>query len=302
MNIQQTQTKEPSLYLIDGHSAVYKYHFAYAKNPLRTTAGVDVSAIYGLSKLIATLLINYPVTHMAVIFDPPYRTWRKDFYPEYKANRKHPDDITAQFEMAYHLVKTWGIYTNAFRPLEADDVIGILAKQAEAKGMSVRIASKDKDFAQLVTEKIQLIDLGKSVGQDAATIIDREGVKTHWGVYPEQIVDYLSLVGDTTDNVPGVKGIGEKGAADLLQSHGTIEGIYEALPTLPKGQKARKASLEASKDILERNRKLITLATHYGLPVTVEDLKIKAIHNNALFELLDSLEFHSILRMFATDK
>lgn len=287
-------TEVPTLYLIDGHSVIYRYHLAFKDNPLKTTDGVIVNGVFGMAKIIATLRINYPMTHLAVIFDPPYRTWRKDYYPEYKANRTHVDDISPQLEMAYSLIKTWGIYTNAFRPLEADDVIGILAKQAAEQGLQVRIASKDKDFAQLVTDKIKLIDLGQSVGKDEATIIDREGVKHKWGVYPKQIVDYLSLLGDTSDNVPGVSGVGKKGAADLLTAHGTIEGIYQALATFPKG---RKASLEAAKDILLRNRKLITLATQYEIPVTIDDLKVGPLHTATLFELLERFEFFSVIKI-----
>lgn len=287
---------DQTLFLIDGHSVLYRYHFAFKSDPLRTSDGKDVSAVFGMAKTIATLRKNYPMTHIAVIFDPPYRTWRKDFFPEYKANRVKSDDITPQIEMAYHMVKTWKIYTNAFKPLEADDVIGILAKQAEAKGMNVFIASKDKDFAQLVSDKVKLIDLGKHVGKDAATIYDREGVKGHWGVYPEQIVDYLSLLGDDADNVPGVEGCGKKGSADMLNKYGNIGGIYEAIETFPKG---RKAALIEAKQYMARNRKLINLALEYAIPVSVDDLICEPIINGDLVELLEQLEFYSILKILA---
>jgi DNA polymerase-1 len=289
-------TKEESLYLIDGHAVLYRFHYAFKDKPLRTTAGVETSAVYGMAKLLATLIKNYPVTHLAVIFDPPHKTWRKEFYPEYKATRTKADDITQQIEMAYHLIKTWGVYTNAFTHLEADDAIGILARQAEAAGMQVYIVSRDKDFAQLVSDKISLLDLGQSIGQDAATIIDRQAVKAKWGVFPEQMVDYLSLLGDASDNVPGVAGVGKKGAADLLSKHGTIEEVYRMLTTLPKG---KKAALEASVEVLKRNRKLITLAMDYSLPVTLEDLKFKNKQNSGLFELLESLELFSIIKILA---
>lgn len=295
---QTTQEIPPTLYLIDGHAVVYRFHFAFKDNPLRTSAGLETSAAFGMAKLIATLIKNYPMTHMGVIWDPPCRTWRKEFFPEYKANRKHEDDISPQIAMAYSLVNTWGIYTNAFKPLEADDAIGILAKRAEAAGMRVRIVTKDKDYAQLVSPSIQLIDLGKSIGEDAATIIDREGVHTKFGVFPEQIVDYLSLMGDTSDNVPGVARVGKTTAAKLLTDYGSIEGIYENVTkTTPALQKA----LIEAKPYMDRNRTLVRLALNYQLPVELDQLKFTHVRNSALYELLESLELFSIIKILASE-
>jgi len=285
-----------TLYLVDGHAVMYRYHFAFKENPMRTSSGQITSAPYGMAKLLAVLLKNYPITHMAVIFDPPYDTWRKEFYPDYKANRVDKDDISAQIELTYGMVNTWGIYTGAFRPLEADDVIGILAKKAAAAGWDVRIVTKDKDFMQLVDDKVKLLDLGKTIGQDMATIIDREAVFAKFGVWPEQIIDYLSILGDTIDNVPGVEGIGPGWAAKLLAEHKTLEGIWENLDTLPK---AKKAACKDAWPIMERNRKLIRLAFEYGVPIELDELKIPAAHNTKLFEVLEQLEFYSIIKTLA---
>jgi DNA polymerase-1 len=281
------------LYLVDGHAVMYRFHFAFKENPMRTSSGAITSAAFGMAKLLAVLMKNYPMTHLAVIFDPPYRTWRKDFYPDYKANRTDKDDISAQIEMTYALVNTWGIYTGAWRPLEADDVIGILAKRAAAQGWDVRIATKDKDFMQLVDDRIKLIDLGKAIGQDEATVIDREAVHTKFGVYPEQIIDYLSLVGDTSDNVPGIDGIGPGWAAKLLTEHGNLEGLWANLDKLPK---AKKAACDGKWETMERNRKLIRLAFEYGLDVPLEALVKPPLHNVQLFEMLEQLEFFSIIK------
>jgi DNA polymerase-1 len=280
------------LYLLDGHSIVYRYHHAFAKNPLITSKGVNTSATWGMAKIVTTLLLHYPVTHIGVIFDPPYRTWRKDFYPEYKANRKHADDITPQLEMSYHLLKTWGIYTAAFRPLEADDVIGILAKKSETKG-KVTIVSKDKDLAQLVNESTTMLDLGKSVGNDEATILDRQGIYNKFGVYPEQIVDYLTILGDTSDNVPGITGVGKKGAINLLSEYGSLDNIYNNLIKLTKTK--RKKFEDAQKHI-ERDRTLITLATNCNINVDIDQLKKPPVHSTDLFELLEELECYSIIK------
>jgi len=285
-----------TLYLVDGHAVLYRYHFAFKENPMRTSGGVITSAVYGMAKLLATLIKNYPMTHLAVIFDPPYRTWRKDFYPNYKANRQDKDDISDQIEQAYALVNTWGIYTGAFKPLEADDVIGILAKRAAAAGWDVRIATKDKDYMQLVDERVKLLDLGKVIGKDEVTIIDREAVKTKFGIYPEQVVDYLSMVGDTSDNVPGLNGVGPKWASDLLNQHQTIDGIYEHLKDLPK---AKRLAFEAGRDDMVRNKKLIRLAFEYGVPIELDELKKPADHNAQLFTLMEQLELYSIIKVLA---
>lgn len=296
--LQPPSDTPQTLYLVDGHAVVYRFHYAFKDSPLRTSTGLETSATFGVAKLLATLIKNYPMTHLAVIWDPPYKTWRKEYYPDYKANRKHEDDITPQLSMAYSLVNTWGIYTNAFKPLEADDAIGILAKRAEAAGMRVRIVTRDKDYAQLVSSSIQLIDLGKSIGEDAATIIDREGVKAKYGVYPEQVIDYLSLMGDATDNVPGVSHVGKGTSAKLLSKYGTIEGIYdhinEATPALKK-------ALIESKSFMERNRKLVRLALEYQLPVELDQLRFTMVRNSALFEMLESLELFSIIKILASE-
>ena len=282
-----------TLYLVDGHAVMYRYHFAFKENPMRTASGQITSAPFGMAKLLAVLIKNYSMTHLAVIFDPPYRTWRKDFYPEYKANREEKDDISTQIELTYGLVNAWGIYTGAFRPLEADDVIGILARRAAADDWDVRIVTKDKDYMQLVDDRIKLIDLGKTVGQDAVTIIDRQAVFDKFGVWPEQIVDYLSLVGDTSDNVPGITGIGPGWAAKLLAEHRDLEGLWKNLETLPK---AKREACAGAWPTMERNRRLIRLAFEYGIPIELSELKAPPPHNKALFEALEQLELYSVIK------
>lgn len=287
-----------TLYLIDGHAVVYRYYYAFERDPLITSRGLNTGATWGMAKIVTTLLMNYPVTHIGVIFDPPYKTWRKDFYPQYKANREHADDMTPQLDMTYHMLKTWGIFTAAYKPLEADDVLGILARRASEAGYDVVIVTKDKDMAQLVNGSVKLLDLGKAVGKDKATFIDREDVKQRYGVYPEQIPDYLALMGDASDNVPGVKGIGKKAAPELLAEYGTIKGIYENLDKLTK---SKKANFEAAVETIKRDRKLVTLSTQYEIPVDLDKLARPPLHNTNLFELFEGeLEFHSIIKELST--
>jgi len=286
-----------TLYLIDGHAVVYRYYYAFERDPLITSRGVNTGATWGMANMVATILTNYPLSHIGVIFDPPYRTWRKEFYPEYKANRVHADDLTPQLEMTYHMLKTWGIYTAAFRPLEADDVLGILSKKAADAGFEVVIVTKDKDMAQLVGGPVRMLDLGKAIGKDKATFIDREAVKARYGVFPEQIVDYLTLMGDTSDNIPGVKGVGEKGAVDLLTKYGTIERIYENIEELT-GKK--KENFKNAIETIKRDKKLVTLATQYEINTTLDMLRRPPLHNVDLFQLFEEeLEFHSIVKKLA---
>lgn len=286
-----------SLYLLDGHAIIYRYYYAFKEDPLKTTTGIDTGAVWGMAKIVLTLLKNYPLTHIAVIFDPPYRTWRKDFYPQYKANRGDRDDISPQLDMAFHLLKTWGIYTGAFRPLEADDVIGILALQSLSANWDTVIVTKDKDFAQLVCPSIRLLDLGKAVGKDEAHYVDEAGVQGHWGVLPGQIVDYLTLMGDASDNIPGVEGIGKKGAQELITKYGSIEGIYANLDKLTK---SKRECFERAKATIGRDHTLVKLATHYQVPIMLSELIKPPLHNLALFELFEKWEFYSLIKELST--
>jgi len=289
------------LYLLDGHAIIYKYFHGFIDNPLITSKGLNTSATWGMAKIVTTILKNYPVTHIAVIFDPPYKNWRKQYYSEYKANREHKDDVSPQLDMAYHMLKTWGIFTAAYKPLEADDVIGILAKKGYEAGYDVVIVSKDKDMAQMVKDgqngSIRLLDLGKTVGKDTATFIDSEGVKEKFGVYPDKIPEFLAIQGDKSDNVPGVPGIGPKIAAKYLSEYGSIGNIYQNLDKLTK---SKKSNFESARETIKRDLKLVTLALKYQIPVTLDQLKKPATVNGALLDLLEEeYEFYSIIKELA---
>ena len=293
-------TTRKTLFLVDGHAVIYRGFFGFKNNPMITSKGVNTGATYSMAKLLTTLLKNYSVTHLGVIFDPPYRTWRKDYYPEYKANREHEDDVTPQLEMSYSLIKTWGIFTGAYRPLEADDVLGILTKKAVAEGFNVVIATKDKDLMQLINDKdhVSMLDLGKTIGKDTASFIDEQGVINRFNVRADQIVDYLTLVGDVADNVPGVKGCGKKGAADLLKKYDTLEEIFKHTDEMTP---AKKANFENATETIKRDKHLITLAFNYGVPIELDDMKVPPIHNFKLFEQLEELEFNSIIKQLSED-
>lgn len=280
------------LFLIDGHACCYKYYYGYFKNPLYTSYGENVSVAYGVAKLISVLFQGFDMSHIAVIFDPPTGSWRKKIYSKYKATRKSPDDISQHIARTFEMVQTWGIYTNAFEYLEADDVIAATTKKAEASGFEVVIVTKDKDYAQLVSDKTKLLDLGKTIGKDACTFIDSYGVVERWGVHPDQILDYLAIVGDTADNIKGVKGIGEGTAKKLFAKYGSAEDIYSNLDSLTKSQKKK---FEESRKDYELARTLVKLKDDVELPFGMGDLKKPNNINPELLSLLQQLEFNSII-------
>lgn len=283
-----------NLYLIDGHAVAYKYYFAYQKDPLVNSRNDIMSSMFGLAKLLTTLFKYFPVTHIGVIFDSPYRTWRKELYPEYKANRKKVDDIKYLLEKCYIMCSTWGIYTSAFKGLEADDVIGILAKQAEKEGFNTYIVTKDKDYCQIISESVKLFDLGETINKDQTLIIDRpECLKRH-GVEPYQIPEYLALMGDTSDNIPGVEGVGKKAACTLLQKYANIEGIYNNINDLtPK----MKINFEVAKETIKRDLMLTTFK-YIDLGINLNELKVPSpIASEPILRLLEEeFEFHSIVK------
>jgi len=283
-----------NLYLIDGHAVVYSYYYAFQNNPLTNSKGDNTSSMFGMAKILTTLFKHYEMSHIGVIFDSPYKTWRKELYPEYKATRKYVDDIKPLIEKTYLMCKTWGIYSEAFKGLEADDIIGFIAKKAEADGFKVFIVTKDKDYCQLVSDNILLVDLGSKIGKEESTIIDRNAVKEKHGVYPEQIPDYLALIGDSSDNISGVPSIGKKTAAELISKYGSVKGILGSLQDM--NEKKRKLFGEHSLT-LERDLILTKFKTDIVLPINWDEFQKPQNHNIKLLELLENeFEFYSILK------
>lgn len=286
------QGERGNLFLIDGHAVVYKYYYAYLKGPLINSKGEDTGAFYGLGQMLTKLLKYYPLTHIAVIFDSPTGYFRKDMYPAYKANRKSPDDVKPKIARAYEMCQNWGIYSSAFEKLEADDVIGAMATKASKEGFKTVIVTKDKDYAQLVNENTTLLDLGQRIGKDEAHYIDVAGIKEKFGVRPEQIVDYLALIGDTSDNVPGVSKVGAKTAVTLLEKYGTIDGIYENIDSLTAAQKK---NFNNAKDTVGLWKTLVKMHTEVQLPMTWDDLKKPEGLPDRLHAFLSQVEFFSII-------
>ncbi|MGH8494453.1 MAG: DNA polymerase I [Moraxellaceae bacterium] len=269
--------------LVDGSS--YLYRAFHALPPLATRSGQPTGAVKGVVNMLQKLIKTYGPTHIAVVFDAPGGTFRDDIYPEYKANRPPmPDDLRSQIEPLYAVIRAMGLPMLCEKGVEADDVIGTLARQVAAQGQSVLISTGDKDIAQLVNERITLINTMTD------TLMDREGVIAKFGVPPECIIDYLALVGDSVDNIPGVPGVGPKTAAKWLQEFGSLDALLEKADTI-KGKAGE--NLRASLDVLKLARELATIKCDVELPISFADLHPAAPDSAALLQLTQELEFRT---------
>lgn len=274
------------LILIDGSS--YFYRAFHALPPLKNSKGHPTGAIYGVVSMIKKLLKTYQPTHLVVVFDAKGKTFRDDWYPAYKANRAPiPDDLSVQFEPLQTFLAAMGLPLLIIPGVEADDVIGTLALQASQAGMPVLISTGDKDMAQLVSEQITLINTMSD------QILDVAGVKSKFGVLPEQIIDYLTLTGDTSDNVPGVTKCGPKTAAAWLETYGSLNTIMEQAAEF-KGKIGD--YLRASLAHLPLSKRLVTIKTDVPLPVLFSELTLQPADHAQLLILAQELEFKNWLR------
>ncbi len=274
------------LVLVDGSS--YLYRAFHALPALSTKSGQPTGAVLGVLNMLYKLLDELEPSHMAVVFDAPGRTFRDEIYAEYKAHRPPmPDELRAQIAPLLEAIEAMGIPLLRIEGVEADDVIGTLARQASAAGSDTLISTGDKDLAQLVDERVTLVNTMDN------TTLDRAGVQQKFGVAPEQIIDYLALVGDTSDNIPGVPGVGPKTAAKWLQQFGQLDTLkaHAAEVAGKIGERLREAlgTLDLSKD-------LATIRCDVGLPPGASDLALREPDAGRLAALFERLEFSRLLR------
>ena len=272
-----------SLILIDGSSFLFRaYH---AVPPLSNPKGEPTNAIYGVSNMLRKLINDYPTDYFTVVFDAPGKTFRNDLYDQYKANRPPmPDDLRVQIEPLHELIKAMGLPLIMESGVEADDVLGALAQHAAAQGFKVIISTGDKDMAQLVTDQIILENTMSN------TRMNRQGVIDKFGVTPEQIIDYLALMGDTSDNIPGVPKVGPKTAAKWLEQYQTLDNL---MANADKITGKIGENLRASLDQLPLAKQLTTIKCDLNLPYGMEDLKKQAINKAELTDILNQLGFSS---------
>lgn len=278
--------------LVDGSNLVYRAFFALPGS-LQTSTGLKTNAIFGFATMFRKLFAGKMPAYGAIVFDAPGGTFRDDKYPEYKATREAmPEDLRAQLPHVDDLCERHGFRVLRVPRVEADDVIGTLARVAVEAGHEVIIVSSDKDFAQLVGDRVKMLDTLRDVTFDA------ELVKKKWGVPPSQIRDYLALTGDKADNVPGVPGIGQKTAVELLEQFGSAEAVFDRQDELTgRARKAVADNVALGRLSLE----LVTIDQHVALPLGLEDLRLTPPPQEALNALYVGLEFYSLISEAARD-
>jgi DNA polymerase I len=276
----------PDLILVDGSS--YLYRAFHALPPLANSRGEPTGAVHGVLNMLHKLLREYPRTRLAVVFDAPGKTFRDELFAEYKAHRPPmPDDLRAQIDPLLQAVTGMGLPLLRIAGVEADDVIGTLARRAAAAGERVLISTGDKDMAQLVDERVTLINTMSD------TLLDRQGVKNKFDVYPEQIIDYLALVGDSSDNIPGIDQVGPKTAAKWLNAYGTLDELLAHAAEL-SGKAGE--NLRAGTDTLALSRQLASIRCDLDLPVEEAALQARPRDTEALRVLYSRLELRTLLR------
>jgi DNA polymerase-1 len=283
--------KKEKVVLIDGSAFAYRSFFAFIKNPLRNSKGENTSAIFGVTNSLFKILREQEFTHIAVCFDTPQPTFRHEIYAEYKATReKMPDELSEQIPPIKEMIEALGISLLEVEGFEADDVIGTLTREALSKNYSVTLITFDKDFYQLLDD--DAIDILKPArGKISEEIITRKDVQEKIGVPPEKVTDFLALVGDTSDNVPGVPGIGPKTAVKLLERFENINGIIEKRGKI----KSKKMREGIDEEQLALSKDLVTIRTDVDIGVTVDSLKYRGRDGERLKELLVKFEFSSLM-------
>ncbi|KKZ52819.1 DNA polymerase I [Haemophilus haemolyticus] len=276
------------LVLVDGSSYLYRAFHAFP--PLTNTAGEPTGAMYGVLNMLKSLISQVQPTHIAVVFDAKGKTFRDEMFEQYKSHRPPmPDDLRKQIQPLHDMIRALGIPLLVVEGVEADDVIGTLALQASRLGKKVLISTGDKDMAQLVDDNIMLINTMNN------SLLDCEGVIEKYGIPPELIIDYLALMGDSADNIPGVAGVGEKTALGLLQGIGSMAEIYanlEKVAELPiRGAKKLGEKLLAEKNNADLSYTLATIKTDVELNVTTDELLLGESKNDQLIEYFARYEF-----------
>lgn len=275
------------LYLVDVSSMFFRAF--YAIPPLTSSQGLPTNALYGFLSMAVKLLREVRPDYMAFCFDRKDGSFRYDLYSDYKANRAEmPDALAPQVPYVRKLTQILGIPDFDKQGFEADDVIGSLTRYGRDKGLKVVIVSGDKDFAQLIGPYVSMFDTMKNVHYDEAGAIEK------WGVHPRQMIDYLAIVGDASDNIPGIRGIGPKGAVKLLCEFGELEKVFSNVDNIKA--KGTQAKIREGMELARLSKQLVTICTDVDFGLTLEDLRLKSIDKNQLKQLLEKLEFTTFLR------
>ncbi|MCA1754655.1 MAG: DNA polymerase I [Spirochaeta sp.] len=278
------------LYLLDAYSLVYRSYFAFIRRPLRDSQGRNVSAIFGFFRSFLSFVQQYDPEYFGVILDSRTPTFRHERYAEYKSTRdKTPEDLTEQIPVIEEALEALGVPQLRRDGFEADDLIATLAERCRTEGRDCYVISGDKDLLQLVAGKTRVLKPSDGSFEE----LGRNEVYAAWGVYPEQIRDYLSLVGDSSDNIPGVKGIGAKGAVALLEQFTTLDGIYKNVESVTSASQRKK--LQDGHDSALLSRELVTLNYDIDLPTDAEDLRLNQLNADKALDLFAERGMNSVI-------
>ncbi|MFP4025846.1 MAG: DNA polymerase I [Thiohalospira sp.] len=282
-----------NLYLLDAYALIYRSYYAFIKNPRFNSKGLNTSAIYGFTNTLIDLIAKEKPSHVAVVFDPPGPTFRNEIYKEYKAHREvMPEDIRKSIPYIKNIIEGFQIPILQVDGYEADDVIGSLAKQAEKEGFTTYMMTPDKDYGQLITDHIKIYKPGRAGGD--MEIIDKSKICEKFKINnPEQIIDIMGLMGDSSDNIPGAPGIGEKTAIKLIEKYGSIENIYTHIDEITGKQKEK---LLENKEQVMLSKDLVTIKLDVPVKIDVKKLVLDDPDEELLTRLFEELEFRSTAR------
>jgi len=286
------------LLLVDGSALLYRSHFAFIRNPLRNSKGEVTSAVFGYLNTLLPLLDERRPRYVGVVFDTSAPTFRHREYAEYKAHRPPmPDELGLQLPQVREVLRLLGIPIVEQDGVEADDILGTLAVDAARSGMDVWILTSDKDFYQIVSDKVRL--LSPRARGESVEAIDRAAVRARFGVEPEQMIDLLALMGDSVDNVPGVPGVGAKTAAQLIAAHGSLDGLYRSLDGVARP--ALREKLRENEGKARLSRRLVTVRTDLPLDFRWQELERTPPDLPELVRMLDDLEFRVLRKRFEAE-
>ncbi len=287
-----------SLYLIDGMAVLFRGYYALLNAGLTAKDGEPTGGTFAFISTLERLIESNKPDHIAIAWDRPEPTFRHKAYPEYKANRSEfPEDLVPQLQRVKKLVDLYHIPSIELAGYEADDLIGTLARRGEEAGFEVHCVTPDKDYLQLVTERVKVLKPSRP-GQPIE-LVDIEGVKEKFGVAPAQVIDVLALMGDSSDNIPGVKGIGEKTAIPLIQEFGTVEGIYQNIASVAK--KGARKKLQENEAMALLSKELVTIDTDSPIDVDFDDLTLDEPDVHGLIRAFEHLGFTSLIKRYDED-
>lgn len=298
LQLFDTMKQREKIFLLDSMGIAYRSYFAFISNPLINSKGENTGAIYGFVNYLTKILEEQKPDHIAAVFDTEAPTFRHHAYKEYKATRnKMPEDLASSLGYLKEVVKAFNVPVLELDGYEADDIIGTLAKRAEKENIDAFLVTADKDFMQLVSSRVKIYRPGK--GGDDDEVIGEEGVMEKFGVGPDQVIDMLGLIGDSSDNVPGVPGIGPKTALPLIQKFGSIENILKNIDHIP--QKGVQEKLRTHKELALLSKHLVTIDTNVPIQADIHQLRAKDKNIPLLIELYTKLEFRGhVKRLMAS--